>query len=251
MASVLLISSGQTGAALLQLAVQTETFSNESVMLARAFMEKMTNFCYVSVCDDKEYRGFLLHPIYKNYHNILAPSIEDVDFEDLQGYFDQKKEKQEALKQIPIVQEALAFFSETKHNLKWTNTSLNERIQVLQDWNRFMDFFFTINKIQYYADASEALHGSLYGCTYGVGVFDSEFGLRTGEELEKKLFKENACVLLHLGMLIHETLTLISYATDIKEIWEHSYENRSRGLKLLMQILERKHTFRRKKGDGP
>lgn len=46
-AALLLISSGQTGAALLQLAKQTDTFSSESVMLARAFMEKITNFCYV------------------------------------------------------------------------------------------------------------------------------------------------------------------------------------------------------------
>lgn len=63
-AAVLLLSCGQTGAALLQLANQTDTFTRESAMLARAFMETITNFCYVGVCDDKEYRAFVLHPIY-------------------------------------------------------------------------------------------------------------------------------------------------------------------------------------------
>src|SRR5437879_2913185 len=68
-AATLLISCGQTGAALLMLANQTDTFTTESVMLARAFMEKITNFCYASICDEDEYRRFILHPIYKHYHN--------------------------------------------------------------------------------------------------------------------------------------------------------------------------------------
>ncbi|MEI9909746.1 MAG: hypothetical protein WDO71_08770 [Bacteroidota bacterium] len=80
-AALLLISCGQTGAALLQLANQTDTFSSESVMLARAFMEKITNFCYVSICEEKEYRAFILHPIYKHYHNVGFPKMEDdLDF---------------------------------------------------------------------------------------------------------------------------------------------------------------------------
>jgi hypothetical protein len=80
-AAVLLISCGQTGAALLQLANQTDSFTSESMMLARSFMEKITNFCYVGICDEKEYRAFILHPIYKHYHNIASPKIEDeIDF---------------------------------------------------------------------------------------------------------------------------------------------------------------------------
>lgn len=59
-AAVLLMSCGQTGAAILQLANQTDSFTRESAMLARAFMETITNFCYVGICDDKEYRAFIL-----------------------------------------------------------------------------------------------------------------------------------------------------------------------------------------------
>lgn len=54
-ANLLLMSCTQTGAALLQLANQTDCFTTESIMLSRAFMEKITNFCYVSICDEKEY----------------------------------------------------------------------------------------------------------------------------------------------------------------------------------------------------
>ncbi|HEV7780810.1 MAG TPA: hypothetical protein VGO58_06070, partial [Chitinophagaceae bacterium] len=57
--AMLLFSAGQTGAALLQLANQTDTFTSASVMLARSFMEQLTNFCYVGICNEKEYQAFL------------------------------------------------------------------------------------------------------------------------------------------------------------------------------------------------
>src|ERR1700722_9506445 len=104
-AAILLMSCGRTGAALLQLAQQTDTFTSESVMLARAFMEKITNFCYVGICDEKEYRAFILHPAYKHYHNIGCPSMEeDIDYSVENA--NSRKERQEKLKRLPIVQEA-------------------------------------------------------------------------------------------------------------------------------------------------
>lgn len=240
-AAVLLISSGQTGAALLQLANQTETFTSEAVMLARSFMEKITNFCYVSVCDENEYRAFILHPIYKHYHNVVMPKMED-DLDLINENYKERKEKQEALKKVPIVQEALTMFSETKTHLNWTKKTIDQRIDVIEKYGKLLDVFFRINKFQYYSDASETLHGSLYGCTYNVGVFDPEFDRNNEEELDKKLYKDSAYILLHLGMLIHESFTLISYSNDIKEIWEYSYKNRRNALNLLYFVLEKKYT---------
>lgn len=239
--AVLLISSGQTGAALLQLASQTDTFSSETVMLARAFMEKITNFCYVGICDEKEYRAFILHPIYKHYHNVAEIKMED-EIDDYFVNMEERKEKQEKLKKNPIVQEALTIFSETKTNLNWTKKTLNQRISTIQEWGKLMDVFFTLNKIRYYSDASETLHGSLYGCTYGIGIFDQDFDNTKPDELDKKLYKDSACVLLHLGMLIHESFTLINYSDSIDEIWKHSYNNRRNGLNLLFHILGKKQS---------
>jgi Family of unknown function (DUF5677) len=235
-AATLLISCGQTGAALLQLAAQTDTFTGESVMLARAFIEKITNFCYVGVCDDQEFRAFLLHPIYKHFHNLGAPTME----EDIDVFVENKevrRKKQEELRKLPIVQEALSIFSETKGRLSWTKKTLEQRIDSIMKWGKLLDVFFTLSKLEYYSDASEALHGSLYGCTFNVGVFDPDFDRRKEGELEKKLYKDNACVLLHLGMLVHESFTLISYSNDIAEFWDFSYRNRGSAINLLYHIL--------------
>ena len=236
----LLISCGQTGAALLQLASQTDSFSRESVMLARAFMEKITNFCYAAVCDEKEFRAFILHPVYKNYHNIGEIRMEDsIEEDSIKENSRIRKEKQEKLKEKPIVKEALTIFSESNPRMNWTKKTLAQRIEVIQKWGKFLDVFFTLNKIRYYSDASEVLHGSLYGCIYNLGLFDADFDL-AGDDLDKKAYKDSTCMLLHLGQLIHESFTLIKYTDDIEEIWNHSYDNRAVSLNLLFHVLERK-----------
>lgn len=237
--ATLLVSGGQTGAAFLQLASQVECFTGESVMLARSFMETVTNFCYASVCDEKEYRAFILHPIYKYYHKVGLHLMDEInDYNTYHEHVDAIEKKREKLKEIPIMQEALAMFSETKPNLTWTKKSLNERIKALEEWGKFLDPFFSLNKLQYYSDASEALHGSLYGCTYDLGIFDPDFDHTNEEEINKKLYKDNACMILYLGNIIHESLTLIKYSNDIREIWEYSYENRKQALNLLCHIQE-------------
>lgn len=240
-ASLLLVSCTQTGAALLQLANQTDYFTSESIMLSRAFMEKITNFCYVNICDESEYRAFLLHPIYKHYHYVGSIKLdEDIDLSRLDDSQKLRETKQQKLKSIPIVQEALEIFSDTNSRMNWTKKNLNQRIDIIKKRGKLLDVFFTLSKIQYYSDASEALHGSLYGCGYGIGAFDPEFNTHDEEELKKKLHKDSACNLLHLGMLIHETFTLINYSTDINSIWEESYYNRGLALNLQFHILERK-----------
>lgn len=188
-AAVLLMSCRQTGAALLQLASQTDRFNSESTMLARSFMEKMTNFCYVGICNEQEYQAFILHPVYKHFHNVAVPKMED-DLELIAENAVARKEKQNQLRKIPIVQEALALFSETNPRLNWTRKTLAQRIEAIEKWGKLFDVFFTINKIQYYSDASEALHGSLYGCTYSLGLFTPDFDHTNPEELNKSYIRK-------------------------------------------------------------
>lgn len=238
-AAMLLISANNTGAALLQLANQIDTFSSESVMLARSFMEKLTNFCYVAICDEKEFRAFLLHPVYKQYHNAGHPKMED-DLAQLHENTKAREEKQKKYREASIVQEALAIFSETRPSLNWTKKTLTERIEILEASGKLLDVFFTTSKLEYYSDASEILHGSLYGSTHNIGAFEPGFDPTNHEELSKRKYKDSSCMLLHLGMLIHEAFTLINYTDNIKEIWDHSYHNRGTALNLLFHVIEKK-----------
>lgn len=239
--AILLISCGQTGEALIRLATDVDVFSSEIMMLSRAFMEAITNFVYLGVCDEKEYQAFMLHPVYKHYHNTSRMQMEDDwDFEDAEANFKVKKDKQKKLKEAAIVQEALSIFSDTKPYLNWTKKTLDERIDVIIESKKLLDVFFTLSKNRYYSDASETLHGSLYGCMYGIGFFEPGFDHKNTDALNKKLYKDTTCVLLHLGMLIHEAFTLIHYTNKIKKIWDYSYRNRNQALNFLHLVLEKK-----------
>jgi hypothetical protein len=79
-----------------------------------------------------------------------------------------------------------------------------------------------------------------YGCTFDIGVLAPGYAhvMDKPGEIDKKLYKDSTCVLLHLGGLIHESFTLISYSSDIKEMWKHSYDNRRSAFNLLMHVLE-------------
>lgn len=237
-AAVLLFSCGQIGTAIMQLSTQIGYFTSALPPLYRSFMETITNFCYVTICDEDDYRAFVLHPIYKYYHNAGLPKVEDgFDFDHLPEYIKILKERQKKLKEQSIVQEALSVFSETKKNMNWTKKSLNQRIEVLRLWGKMFDNFFSLLKIETYSDSSEAIHGSLYGCTYNVGTFDPSFDNSNSDELDKKLYKDNAYNLIHMGLLINEALKVISFTSDIKDITSLSYGNLGQALNLQYVII--------------
>ena len=76
--------------------------------------------------------------------------------------------------------------------------------------------------------------------TYNAGVFNPDFEHAKENELEKKLYKDSTCILLHMGMLIHESFTLILYTNNIKDLWNCSYKNRNQALSLLYHVLGKK-----------
>jgi hypothetical protein len=140
-AGMLLMSCNQTGGAILQLASQADTFTNESIMLARAFIEKVTNFCYVGICDEDEYERFVFHPLYKNYHAVGHFSKED-ESESIDERKALRIERQDKLRSLPAVQKALTIFSETNERLHWTKKTLSQRIETIRQWGEVVGFLF-------------------------------------------------------------------------------------------------------------
>jgi hypothetical protein len=70
-----------------------------------------------------------------------------------------------------------------------------------------------------------------------IGFFEENFDYNNVENINKRSYRENTTVLLHLGILIHEVFTLISHTENIEKLWKHSYNNRNLGLNLLFHSL--------------
>jgi hypothetical protein len=67
---VLLGSSCQTASAIAKLSEHPDVFLGECYILARAFIEKIINYCYLLVCDDAEHSRFIKHTIQKSYRKL-------------------------------------------------------------------------------------------------------------------------------------------------------------------------------------
>ena len=58
---IVLASACNTATAITELGKKEEYFYNETVMLARSFIEKIINFCYLMICDEEDFEKFILH----------------------------------------------------------------------------------------------------------------------------------------------------------------------------------------------
>jgi len=208
-----------------------EYFYAETVMLARSFIEKMTNFCYLQVCDDEEYNKFLLHPYYRAFHN--ADKTKHAGEVKIQLKFAGKSD----LKAMPVVSEALSIFSETNPRLNWSTFSLDEKVALLSARSSISPEFFLMNTLTIYSDASEALHGSLYGCALPTGKYIPGGSFGDVDAQRENILKNIALLYVQLGSLIHEMLKIFPENESVKELLIESNENHKNATALMKKIF--------------
>ncbi|MFM0161346.1 DUF5677 domain-containing protein [Paraburkholderia sediminicola] len=139
---------------------------NQAYVLSRALLERITNFCFLQLCTDGEFRDYVDYSLNKAGRRVDR-SIE----------VDGQVRVRVALKDgsfelPPEVQAAVAKFTSERgrEKTRWTNVSLQERAGVIEAKLPNSGLFVSLLTI--YADASEALHGTLYGAAFHLGVYD-------------------------------------------------------------------------------
>lgn len=164
----LLMSIYITGNAINLLAINN--FLGESYMLARPLLEKLINYMYLLVCEEKEYKRYLAYTKQKSYR-ILNRSF-------IVG--DQKAELKWTssinLDDYPELKEAVNEFTNSKgkaiKSKMWSSLSLADRLAIIRDQSKIKIEGIMLSTLGIYDDASEALHGSLYGVTFNYGFFE-------------------------------------------------------------------------------
>jgi len=137
-------------------------FIPEAYIISRSFFEKCVNFCYLNTCDEKEYENYIDWFYQKNMRSV---------------YTRQKAFKsfgREVIK-LPDISEMTSKFKVLKkfsgkkggEKSNWTDVSIYQRIKFIE--SKITSFpgpiyLSTMNTI--YEDASENLHGTLYGATF-------------------------------------------------------------------------------------
>jgi len=232
---IVLGSTCCTGWAIYELGRDYERYYAEMMMLARSFIEKIINFCYVMVCDETEYKKFLLHPLYRAYHQMeKSKHAGDVklSIKFLGRHF---------IKNNPKVSEALRLFSENNPRLNWSDKNLDQKVAIIKEKTNINIGIFLMNTLTIYSNASEALHGSLYGCSFHTGAYDPSVDISNEKEMEINLIKNTALLYAQLGFMIHEVVKYvvmdIMKDTNFLNLVKGSQENEKKAIDIIKNLF--------------
>lgn len=173
-------------------------FPSEWTMLARSFVEKIVNFIYLIYCDGSEFEKFLIHPYYRQFHN-LKMKIKARDLSIWIKYY-----WIEEYKKIPIVARALEVFKEDNPRLDWTKNNISKKIELINNEKIGNAANLLLNKLTIYSNASEALHWSLYWITNHLWIFDPTVNSSNKDDVYINIVKNLILMFTNLTFLSNE-----------------------------------------------
>ena len=193
---------------------------NECFMLARAFLERLINFIYLLFCDEDEYLRYLAHTKQKGFR-MLNRSIEAGDLRaELRwsGSVDLNKERE--------LKEAIDLFTSEKGReiTKWTSVALSDRLAIIAEKGGLKIGPLMFALLGIYQDASEALHGTLYGSVFHIGVFTKELPSRKSE-LAKTYNEQFSMLFFALGVCVDSLVKAIHKVLPVNELQKRSQKN--------------------------
>ena len=193
---VVLASSCGTAMAISKLCDDSEYFYSDAVMLARSFIEKVINYCYLQVCEEEEFNNFIKHTIQKSYRRLYR-SIKVGD-----RSLGVKLEQKIDTDSDPVLKDSLEAFTSKRGReiTHWTKKTLEERIECIDSETELNIGLFMMNTLSFYEDASESLHGTLYGCSYHTWVYEVGIDHSDPKEILRNTERKVTLLLWQLGL---------------------------------------------------
>jgi len=196
---------------------------NECFMLARAFLERLINYIYLLFCDEDEHLRYLAHTKQKGFR-ILNRSIKAGDLiAELKWSCSIDLEKERELKK------AIDLFTGKKGReiTRWTSVTLPGMLTVIDEkggLKRTEIGPLLLALLGIYQDASEALHGTLYGSIFHIGAFTKKLP-SSRSEIAKTYNEQFSMLFFALGVCIGSLIKAIHQILPIDELKKRSIEN--------------------------
>ncbi|MCX6659525.1 MAG: DUF5677 domain-containing protein [Candidatus Bathyarchaeota archaeon] len=214
----LLFSIHHTGTSISLLSMQLHL--NECYMLARSFLERLINYTFLLSCDEEEYSRYLAYTRQKAYR-VLDRNFTAGDLKvslRWSGSIDLEKES-ELKKAVDI------FTSDTgKPKTRWTSRNLSGMLESIARKGEIEIGYLMFAILGIYDDASEALHGTLYGSTFHIGTFIGKKP-SSKNELKKTWNEQLSELFLMLGSCIHTLIRAFHKVATIESILSESTKN--------------------------
>lgn len=140
--------------------------TNQAYIISRALIERVTNFCFLQLCTDTTFSDYLDYSLNKAGRS-LDQSIE------ANGQVKARLTLNGGDFELPPkIRAAIAKFTSERgrEKTRWTNVSLPERAAVIEATLGNTGLFMSLLAI--YANASEALHGTIYGAIFHLSTYE-------------------------------------------------------------------------------
>lgn len=193
---------------------------NEGYMLARALLERIVNYIFLLYCDEEEFKGYLSYTKQKSYRNLkknirVGELIAELKWT---GDFN--------LEDDPELKKAVDLFTSKKGKTitRWRSKSLSDMLDVIRKKSDVDIRPLMLGVMAIYDDASEALHGTIYGTIFHIGLF-SAGNLKTKKQIVSSVHGQLAVLFLSLGSCIDSLIGAIDKVFPIDEIKERSKKN--------------------------
>lgn len=218
---IVLASTCNTGTAICELSKKPEYFHGEIVMLSRAFIEKVINAIYLTICDEDEFEKYFKHTISKSVRKLdrkIKVNDQEISIK-YSGIEDFKKDIK--------VQEAIDAFTSIsgKEITHWTKASMEKRMELIQTRAKINIPIFMLNTLSIYEDASEALHGTLYGCSFFTWAYEPNVDRSSTAALNDYTNSKTTLILWQLGVMVDEVIAHLANSNKIVDLTEASKKN--------------------------
>lgn len=176
---------------------------NQAYIIIRALLERLTNFCFLQLCTDDEfgdYVDYTLNKVGRRMDRYIEANGEKKARVALRGG---------DFELPPEIAAAVAKFTSERgrEKTRWTSVSLPDRAAIIEaklgSTGLFMSF------LTIYADASEALHGTLYGAAFHLGAYDVGAAPYDQASLDRHRYETLSFLYLMAGGAIDTLLSML------------------------------------------
>ena len=103
---------------------------------------------------------------------------------------------------------------------RWSNTSLTDKLAVIDQAGEININVFIITLAAFYDDASEALHATLYGLGFHTGIFEPKINAHSPEEISNHCHRCASMLFCLFGLLLGVTNSFVAKTASLPDVLE-------------------------------
>jgi hypothetical protein len=216
LARPLLMGISSNAMAIVKLA--RENCGNEVYPIARSLLERIITFYYLQSCPEPELENYIDYSKQKTYLQFHKEIIIN------DKKFSVSSTKNIDLLEFPDLKIAVEKFTSSKKKkpiTRWSKLSLEQKLSTIDSAGEINISLLMIALLAIYDDASEALHGTMYGCTFHVGAFKPYVSIKTYEDMLIEHIRNLTMLFFLFGYMVGDINRYVAKKCALDEL--HAY----------------------------